>query len=318
MSQAPSAVLGLHHVTAITAEARKNLDFYQTVLGQRLVKATVNYDDPQSYHFYFGDELGRPGTDITFFDWPGAQRGRVGPPQVTVTAYAIPAASINFWSGHLRSAGLAVQSFERFGQKVLTFADPDGLQLELIATPTPLGQPRQIGSIPPEHAIHGFHSVTISLDGYEQTAQLLSQLMGFKSIAAEQNRFRYQAGAGNGFASLVDILCVPGARHGAPGAGVVHHVAFRVPTDAEQLIWREKLIAAGFNVSPVMDRRYFHSIYFRAPGGVLFEIATETPGMTADQSAAELGTRLALPPWLEPHRLAIEAALPPVRLPTLL
>jgi len=313
-------ILGLHHVTAITADAQKNIDFYCGVLGLRLVKLTVNFDDPASYHLYYGDELGRPGSVLTFFAWPGAYRGRIGPPQVTVTAFAVPSGTLGHWSKRLKDHGVDHQAAaDRFGESVLTFADPDGLRLEIISSvevTEPKGQPWADGPVPVEYAIHGFHSITVSEEGYENTAKLLTDVMGFKSIGNEQNRFRYRAGNGDGFASTVDLVCVPDAPHGGMGAGVVHHVAFRTPDDAQQKAWHQEIAAKGFNISPVMDRTYFHSIYYREPGGVLFEIATNNPGFTLDEPADQLGTKLMLPPWLEPDRVAIERAVPPVRLPT--
>jgi len=204
---------------------------------------------------------------------------------------------------------------DRFGERVLGFSDPDGMRLEIIGVPEAKGQAWAAGPIPVEQAIRGFHSITISEEGHEDTAKLLTDVMGFKSIGSEQNRFRYRGGAGDRFASIVDLLCVPDARRGELGAGVVHHVAFRTPGDSEQDAWRKEIAGLGFNISPVMDRTYFHSIYYREPGGVLFEIATENPGFTADEPAGQLGTKLMLPPWLEPHRAEIEKLVPRVRLP---
>ena len=306
---------GIHHVTAITADAQKNVDFYCGVLGLRLVKLTVNFDDPGSYHLYYGDELGRPGTIMTFFAWPGAYRGRVGPPQVTVTSFAVPASSLSYWSNRLKEHGV-LESPDRFDERALTFTDPDGMLLEVVGVADPKGQPWQAGPVPAEHAIRGFHGVTISEEGYEKTAKVLTDLMGFKPAGSERNRFRYQGSSdGGGIARTIDLLCVPDARHGTMGAGVVHHVAFRTHDDAQQERWQQKISGAGLNVSPVMDRTYFHSIYYREPGGVLFEIATDAPGFTFDEPAEKLGTSLQLPPWLAPQRAAIERAVPPLRLP---
>jgi len=309
-------ITGLHHVTAITADAQKNIDFYCGVLGLRLVKLTVNFDDPGSYHLYYGDELGRPGSIMTFFAWAGAFRGKVGPPQVTATAFAVPAGAMDFWTARLKEKGVATQPLAtRFGEPVLSFADPDGMPVEIIGCVDPKGTPWPGGPVAAQHAITGFHGVTISEEGYENTARLLTDVMGFKAAGNEQNRFRYRAGSGDGFASVVDLVCVPDARHGSMGAGVVHHVAYRAGDDAVQLAWREEIAGKGFNISPVMDRTYFHSIYYREPGGVLFEIATDAPGFTADEPPAQLGSKLMLPPWLEPHRAEIERAVPKVKLP---
>jgi catechol 2,3-dioxygenase-like lactoylglutathione lyase family enzyme len=309
------SISGIHHVTVITADAQENIDFYCGVLGLRLVKLTVNFDDPGSYHLYYGDELGRPGTILTFFAWPGASRGRVGPPQVTATSFAVPEGALGFWSDRLERQGVEARpGATRFGERVLGFRDPDSLPLELIAMTRSGGQPPASGPVPAEAAIRGFHGVTLSEEGYENTAKLLTDVMGFRPDGSEGNRFRYRAPAGD-FAAVVDLLCVPGGRHGGMGAGVVHHLAFRTSDDEQQRTWRETIVRLGFNVSPVMDRTYFHSIYFREPGGVLFEIATDNPGFTADQAAEELGARLMLPPWLEPERPRLAKILPRLRLP---
>jgi glyoxalase family protein len=306
---------GIHHVTAITADAQKNVDFYCGILGLRLVKLTVNFDDPGSYHLYYGDELGSPGTIITFFAWPDAPRGRVGPPQVTATSFSVSEGATNFWTERLKEHGVeARREVTRFGERVLGFADPDGIALEIVATAQPGGRPRAGGPVPEEQAIRGFHGVTLSEEGYENTARLLTDVMGFRADGSEGNRFRYRAGAGE-FAAVVDLLCVPDGRRGSMGAGVVHHVAFRTPDDGQQQAWRAEIVRRGYNVSPVMDRTYFHSIYFREPGGVLFEVATDNPGFTADEVAEQLGTRLLLPPWLEPERPRLEKMLPRLHLP---
>lgn len=306
---------GIHHVTAITADPQQNVDFYCGVLGLRLVKLTVNFDDPTSYHLYYGDERGRPGTIMTFFAWPGAPRGQIGPPQLTATAFAVPAGAFDYWAERLREHLVAARpGADRFGEPVLTFADPDGMALEIVAAREPGGQPPAGGPVPAEHAIRGFHHVTLSEEGYEKTARLLVEVMGFRAEAGAGNRFRYRAG-GDGFAGTVDLLCVPDARRGSLGAGVVHHVAFRTPDDAQQLAWRARIAQLDYNVTPVMDRQYFRSIYFREPGGVLFEIATDPPGFTWDEPAESLGSQLRLPPWLEPHRAELEQVLPRLRVP---
>jgi glyoxalase family protein len=313
-TSAERSIAGLHHVTAITADPQRNIDFYCGVLGLRLVKLTVNFDDPGSYHLYFGDELGTPGTILTFFAWPGARRGRPGPPQVTVTAFSAPRTAHDHWFARLHTAGAAPRpAADRFGDSVLAFTDPDGLRLEIIGSDDPPGHPWAAGPIPAPQALRGFHSVTLAEEGYEDTARLLQDLMHFTPAGTHQDRFRFRATTGP--AALVDLLCVPAAPQGTLGAGVVHHVAFRTPDDPQQAAWREQIVHRGLNVSPIMDRRYFHSIYYREPGGILFEIATDTPGFTADEPAADLGTRLMLPPWFEPRRAEIERSLPPLRMP---
>lgn len=309
-------VTGIHHVTAITADAQKNIDFYCGVLGLRLVKLTVNFDDPSSYHLYYGDELGRPGTILTFFAWPGAPRGIIGPPQVAATSFAVPQNALDFWRKRLTQKGMSPDpAVTRFGEALLSVTDPDGMRLEIVAADNPDGHAWAAGPVPVEHAIRGFHGITLSEEGYENTASLLTEVMGFKAEGNDGNRFRFRAGAGEGLASVVDVLCAPDAPRGGLGAGTVHHVAYRTSDDPQQLAWRKELVRLKFNVSPVMDRFYFHSIYFREPGGVLFEIATDNPGFTTDEPAEELGTKLKLPPQLEPYRAQIERVVPPVRLP---
>ncbi|APW60520.1 ring-cleaving dioxygenase [Paludisphaera borealis] len=310
-----STLPGLHHVTAITADAQKNVDFYCGVLGLRLVKLTVNFDDPTSYHLYYGDQLGTPGTIMTFFAWHGAQRGRVGTPQVTATSFAVLSAALPFWAERLARRGVATRPIvSRFGEDVLGFDDPDGMALEIVATSAPGDQAPATGAIQAESVLRGFHGVTISEEGYEATAKLLTEVMGFRADGHEGNRFRYRSESG-GFASIVDLTCMPDARHGGLGAGIVHHVAFRTPGDEQQKEWRSKIARLGYNVSPVMDRNYFHSIYFREPGGVLFEIATDPPGFAVDEAADRLGTRLMLPAELEPRRPELEQILPTLRVP---
>jgi len=305
---------GLHHVTAITADAQANIDFYCNTLGLRLVKLTVNFDDPGSYHLYYGDELGRPGTIMTFFAWPGAYRGTVGTPQVTSTAFAVPAGSIErFWASRLSAYN--PRPADRLGERAIHISDPDGMGLDLVEVTDSYGQPWARGPVAVKDAIRGFHGITISEEGYEATARILTDLMAFKAEKSEDNRFRYRASNGDGFASIVDLICVPDAKRGSMSAGVVHHVAFRTPDDAQQGEWRSRIVRAGLNVSPVMDRSYFHSIYYREPGGVLFEIATNNPGFTADEPADQLGTKLRLPKQLEKYRDEIERALPAVKLP---
>jgi glyoxalase family protein len=309
-------IAGIHHVTAITSDPQKNIDFYSGILGLRLVKLTVNFDDPGSYHLYYGDELGRPGSILTFFAWPGAHRGRVGPPQVTTTAFSVPASAIDYWTRRLKERGVEVQaSGDRFGEPTIGLTDFDGLRLEIAGSAEPKGLPWAAGPVPAESAIRGFHGVTINEEGYENTAKLLTEVMGFRPLGNKAERYRYKAGGGDGFAAIVDIVCTPSAPGGNMGAGVVHHIAYRTPNDQEQLAWRQTIAKKGHNVSPVMDRIYFHSIYYREPGGVLFEIATDTPGFTVDQPAGELGKKLMLPPWLEKYRGEIERVVPPVKLP---
>jgi glyoxalase family protein len=307
---------GIHHITAIAGDPQRNLDFYTTILGLRLIKLTVNFDDPGTYHFYFGNEDGTPGSILTFFPWPHAPRGTVGSGQVTATTFAVPLGSGPYWRSRLSTHGRAVtDAGERFGEAILAFNDPDGLPIELVATrhanpvlawkDTPVER---------AHAICGFHSATLSEEGYEQTARLLTDTMGFSLVGNEGSRFRYQAGDG-GAGAIVDLLCTPDRRSGRLGTGTVHHIAWRTPDDAQQLQWRAELARLGYNVTPVIDRNYFHSIYYREPGGVLFEIATDPPGFAVDESKEHLGERLVLPHQYESQRSSLERILPPLTLP---
>lgn len=308
-------ILGLHHVTAIASDPQRNLDFYTEVLGLRLVKRTVNFDDPGTYHFYFGDESGTPGTILTFFPWPGVARGSRGAGQVEVTSFSVPEPSLKYWEQRLLAAGTPVErSGKRFSEEVLTFADPDGLRLELVAHSESVAtdRPWTKGAVPAEQAIRGFYSVTLCEKKVEVTAGVL-EAMGFRKIAEEGNRFRFGTGKG-GAGARADVLSVPEATHGHIAAGSVHHVAWRVTDDASQKSWRNRLIDKHLNVTPVMDRCYFRSIYFLEPGGVLFELATDPPGFATDEPMDALGEALKLPPWLEPRRKHIEQVLPPIQL----
>jgi glyoxalase family protein len=310
---------GLHHVTAIASDPQRNLDFYVGLLGLRLVKRTVNFDDPGTYHFYFADSRGTPGTILTFFPWPGARRGHRGVGQIEATAFAISSDSVGYWLDRFKEQHVTVEKASaRFGEEVIRFTDPDGLLLELIASES-FGKteswidPAAAG--PAEHSLSGFHSVSAALEGYERTAKLLTESFGYHLVKESGNRFRFVAPSESGPGRIVDLLCIPDGRPGAIAAGSVHHIAFRAKDDAEQLQWREHLVELGYNVTPVIDRTYFHSIYFREPGGILFEIATEPPGFTLDEKLDELGMHLRLPPWMESARPQIERVLPPIKLP---
>ena len=308
---------GIHHVTGIASDPQKNLDFYSGVLGMRLVKRTVNFDDPTTYHFYFADAEGTPGTILTFFPWPGSRRGRQGAGQVAVTSFSILPGAIGFWiERFIRYRVEFEHPKTRFdGERVITFKDPDGFMGELVAHPG--AEARKGGSlvIPPEHSIRGIYSVTLWQESCDLTGKLLVDDLGFTAVREQASIFRYAAGERDSGGSIVDLRQVPGLWAGSMGAGVVHHVAFRAPDGAAQLKVRNELVAKGFNVTPQIDRDYFHSIYFREPGGVLFEIATDPPGFTVDEPLDKLGQSLKLPEWLEPRRFEIEALLPNIRSP---
>jgi glyoxalase family protein len=311
---------GIHHITAICGDPQRNVDFYTALLGLRLVKKTVNFDDPGSYHLYYGDGLGSPGTIMTFFAWVlppmVTARARQGTGQITATSFQIPDASLDFWVDRLAGAGVDFDGpDERFGERAVALADPDELPLELVArSGGSLHAPWQQGPVAAEHAIRGFAGATLCLDGYERTAQLLADTMGFRKLGEEGSRFRFQVGEGDESA-MIDLHCQPEGEPGRMGIGAVHHLAWRARTPREQLEWRRVLATAGLDVTPVLDRNYFESVYYREPGGVLFEIATDSPGFTVDEAAETLGTHLKLPTWLEPRRERLEARLPQLRLP---
>jgi len=311
-----NTISGIHHITAIASDPQRTLDFYTLVLGLRLVKLTVNFDDPGTYHFYFGNARGSPGSILTFFPWPGVPRGVVGNGQVSAIAFAVPLDALDFWRERLEVRDTTTRDAgARFGEAVLQFGDPDGLPLEIVATSgADPANAWTLTSIPPSHAICGFHSATVSEEGYERTASWLQQSMGLKSVTSEGNRFRFAAGM-PGAGAIVDVVCSPDGSTGELGAGTVHHIAWRAADEAQQAAWRSTLAASGYNVTPVMDRMYFRSIYFREPGGVLFEIATDPPGFATDETQEHLGERLMLPAWLEPRRRLVEARLPHLERP---
>jgi glyoxalase family protein len=307
-------IVGLHHVTAIVSNPQRTLDFYTQLLGLRFVKRTINFDDPGSYHLYFGDDAGSPGTILTFFAWPGATRGKAGVGETLAVAFSVPPASVDYWDEHLRSAGIAVEpAVNRFGESVLSFADPDGMQLEIVGhAEAAEARPARDAAIPAQHAIRGFFGVTLAEGGFAETEKVLGE-MGYSRVAEEGSRYRFAA-PGNALANRIDVLVVPDLGRGRTGAGTVHHIAFRNVDDASQLNWRARLAAFPLDVTPVMDRTYFHSIYFREPGGVLFELATDPPGFAFDEPLVSLGESLKLPPWLESKRSLIEKHLPSLEL----
>jgi glyoxalase family protein len=302
---------GLHHITAVASDPQTNIDFYRNVLGQRLVKTTVNFDDPGTYHLYFGDHVGTPGSIMTFFPWRNMKSGQRGNGEAGATAYSVATDSIGFWQDYLKQQGINLEGIQqRFGANVLAFDDPDGLRLELVAQEDAPQVPFwEAGPIPQEHILRGFHSVTLWLSEVEPTAQLLTEHLGYQFVAQEGHRYRFQ-GDDEGIGLYIDLLHRPNQPAGHFGSGSVHHIAFRTQDDQEQLEYLAKLRQAGQRVTAVKDRQYFHSIYFRSPGGVLFEIATNPPGFDLDEEIQNLGESLKLPPWLEPHRSEIQDLLP--------
>ncbi len=311
-----STVSGIHHITAMAGDPQANIDFYTRTLGLRLVKRTVNFDDPYTYHLYYGDEDGHPGTILTFFPWGAVSlRGRIGTGQVAVTGFSIPAGSLGYWIERLSRHDISFDGpAERFDESVISLRDPDGVALELVEASTDARPGWSNGDVPPAHAARGFHQATLSLEGFERTAELITASLGFRRVAEAGNRFRFESGGG-GRATILDLLCEPGRGRGTMGIGVVHHIAFRAATNDDQIALRDQLAQHGSDVTPVLDRHYFRSIYFREPGGVLFEIATDAPGFLIDETRAELGMHLKLPTWLEPLRAKIETRVSPITPP---
>jgi glyoxalase family protein len=304
-------IKGIHHITAIASDPQRNLGFYSGVLGLRLVKKTVNFDAPDTYHLYYGDETGQPGTILTFFPWgKNGWYGRAGTGQVTVISLAIAETAMEYWIERLQEHDLSIQGpFQRFEEEVIAFRDPDGIQLELVASKHHRLNSWENQVIPVEYSIQGLHSVTLSLRDCELTNHLLIESLDFQLVGHMGKRRRYRVGDGS-IGSLIDLLCLPDAEGGRIGVGAVHHIAWRVANNAIQNQKRDILTQLGYQVSPVMDRNYFHSIYFKDPGNVLFEIATDSPGFLVDESKEFLGSQLKLPVWYEARRNQIEAALP--------
>ena len=301
---------GIHHVTAIAGNAQRNLDFYAGFLGLRLVKKTVNFDDPTSYHLYYGDEAGRPGTILTFFPWDGAQRGQRGVGQVATVSLAVPKDALGHWLGKLSARNLKVEKGEHFGDAVVMFEDPDGLSLELVAHAGVDALPSWAeGPVAAEYAVRGVYSVTLWEDGGDKTAALLTERLGYCKLGKEGNteRFSHESGGPGAF---IEVRHADGFWPGVKGTGTVHHVAFRAADEATQLELRDSLSQDGLRPTPVIDRQYFRSVYFREPGGVLFEIATDPPGFTVDEPLETLGEALKLPPKFEAIRGSLERALP--------
>jgi len=303
-------ILGLHHITAIAGDAKRNFDFYTRVLGLRFIKKTVNFDDPHTYHFYFGDEHGNAGTILTFFPWGNEiQQGRKGSGMATEIGYAIPEGSIDFWIKRFEDNNVIYNKpAEKFEEKYLTFLDPDGLKLELTEVRDDSRRPWETAEVTSTVATRGFHHITLTLKDKTATAAILVSVFGYELVQTEGNRFRYATTA-VAEAALVDIVEIPSETRGFNANGTVHHVAFRVKDDAALMEFRDKIVKLGLSITPQIDRNYFHSLYFGEPGGVLFEIATENPGFTVDEPLEELGQHLKLPAQYESQRDEIEKRL---------
>ncbi|WP_264538176.1 ring-cleaving dioxygenase [Flavobacterium sp. N1736] len=304
-------ILGLHHITAIAGDAKRNFNFYANILGLRFIKKTVNFDDPGTYHFYFGDEVGSAGTILTFFPWgEGIQQGRKGSGMATEIGYSVPKGSLDFWQKRFEKYNVIYNKpAEKFGEKYLTFLDPDGLKLELIESKTDDNRkPWETDEVKADVATRGFHNITLTLNSIKATAAILTEIFGYKLIEQDVNRYRYATDTVEN-AAIVDLVELADEKRGHVANGSVHHVAFRVENDEILMHFREKIEAYGLSITPQIDRNYFHSLYFREPGGVLFEIATENPGFMVDESLEELGKNLKLPEQYESDRAAIEAHL---------
>lgn len=304
-------ILGLHHITAIAGNAQRNFDFYTRVLGLRMVKKTVNFDDPGTYHFYYGNEVGTPGTILTFFPWEGVTPGYAGTGMATEIGYAVPEGSLEFWKERFSQYKVQQgETGERFGELYLPFQDPDGLQLSLtVPKGTDNRKAWTTTAVTEQAATKGFHSITLTLKSIKGTVAVLTEIFGYKLLEQEGNRYRFVTDAVSN-AAIVDIVEDPAGKIGQVAGGTNHHVAFRVADDNILMEFREKIAKRGFNITPKIDRNYFFSLYFREPGGVLFEIASDNPGFAADEPVAELGTHLKLPPQYESMREDIEKQLP--------
>lgn len=308
-----NTILGIHHITAIAGDAKRNFNFYSNILGLRFIKKTVNFDDPGTYHFYFGDEIGSAGTILTFFPWGDAiPQGRRGSGMATEIGYSVPKGSLEKWVARFEKYNVIYNKpAEKFGQRYLTFLDPDGLKLELYEVETDDRKPWETDEVKADIATRGFHNVTITLNDIKGTAGILTDIFGYKLTGQESNRYRYATDTVNA-AAIVDLVELKDEKRGHVANGTVHHVAFRVKNDEILMHFREKVAAAGLQITPQIDRNYFHSLYFREPGGVLFEIATDNPGFTVDEKLEDLGKGLKLPAQYESRREEIEAHLVPL------
>ena len=307
-------IQGIHHITALASNPQRNLDFYTQVLGLRLIKVTVNFDDPGTYHFYFGDETGTPGSALTFFPFKSARRGQVGAGQVGVISFAVPENSLPDWHKRLNGMNISTDGVqERFGEPVITFQDPDGLRLKLVGTDYASKiDGWKNGPVSEDLMIRGFHGATLLVSDLSGSAKLLEDIFGFERVMESSTHLRLKAPAEN-LGNVIDLI--PVQERGVGGAGTNHHIAWRTPNDSDQLAWQDRLIKLGYRVTPVQDRQYFNSIYFREDSGILFEIATDGPGFLIDETVENLGSKLRLPPWYESNRVIIEDNLPVISLP---
>jgi glyoxalase family protein len=304
-------IKGIHHITAIAGNAKKNYDFYTRVLGLRLVKKTVNFDDPHTYHFYYGDKVGTPGSILTFFPWEGIATGRRGARQVTEIGYSVPESSLDFWLKRLDDNNVIYNKpAEKFGEQYLSFLDPDGLKIELtVPKNADNREPWTTTEVGAANATRGFHNITITSNKIEATAKILTDIFGYRLLEQHVNRYRFITDAVDN-AAIVDLVEIPSEIAGHVAGGSVHHVAFRVENEEILMQYREKIVNLGLHITEKIDRNYFYSLYFREPGGVLFELATENPGFATDETVEQLGSGLKLPAQYESIRKDIEETLP--------
>ncbi|MDY0395062.1 ring-cleaving dioxygenase [Virgibacillus halophilus] len=301
---------GIHHISAIVGHPQENVDFYAGVLGLRLVKRTINFDDPGTYHLYFGDEGGEPGTIITFFPWAGARQGVIGDGQVGVTSYAVPKGAMAFWEKRLEKFHVLFTKTKRFDEEYLAFDDPHGLHLEIVERGAGAINTWTFGGVKPEVAIKGFGGATLYSSRPDKTADLLENVMGLERLRKEGDLIRFQSSGDIG--NIIDLRAVP-AERGRMGVGTVHHIAWRAADDSDQLEWQQHIAANGYGVTPVRDRNYFNAVYFREHGEILFEIATDPPGFAHDESAETMGEQLMLPAQYEQHREQLKRTLIPIQ-----
>lgn len=302
--------VGIHHITAIVGDPQENVHFYSDILGLRLVKKTVNFDDPGTYHLYFGDKNGTLGTIITFFPWENAYPGKIGDGQVGVTSYAVPTGALPFWKGRLNEHDIEFTTIIRFNEESILFKDPHGLLLEIVEREEGKTSEWTVGQINSEVAIKGFAGATLFSSSPNQTIRLIEENLGLKKVGKDEEyiRFKSEADIGN----IIDVKRTPYGSRGKMGVGTVHHIAWRTKDDEEQIQWQTYLNELGYQVTPVQDRNYFNSVYFRETGGILFEIATDPPGFMIDEPVDNLGDKLMLPPRYEMYRERLETVLPPI------
>ncbi|AWB46053.1 ring-cleaving dioxygenase [Paenibacillus sp. CAA11] len=301
---------GIHHITAFAGNPQKNVDFYAGILGLRLVKRTINFDAPEVYHLYFGDQSGDPGTIITFFPSSGNRRGRIGGGQVGITTYVVPVGALGFWEERLKQFGISVTKTTRFSEDYLQFADNDGLRLEIVEREEGSNSEWSFGGVPADKAIKGFGGAVLYSVHASKTMDALENILGLTKVGEDAGYARFKASGNIG--NIIDVR-MGDMPWGAGGAGTVHHIAWRAKDYEEHALWQEMVSSSGYQPTQIIDRQYFNAVYFREGGGILFEIATDPPGFAVDEPAEAMGEKLMLPSWYEPQRVEIEANLEPIQ-----